>query len=71
VHEVFPTQINMVGYNIGGGAVGFFSKRTGVRFDLRYYNNVTSPVPSPDSSVCIGPCQLRYMTASVGVVLRR
>jgi hypothetical protein len=67
VHEVLPTQINMVGYNLGGGAIGFFSRRTGVRFDLRYYNNLTSP----DSKACFGPCQLRYMTASVGVVLRR
>ena len=67
VAAVFPTQINMVGYNLGGGAIGFFSRRTGVRFDLRYYNNLTSP----DSPAAIGPVQLRYMTASVGVVLRR
>jgi hypothetical protein len=68
VHAVFPTSVNMSGYNIGGGAIGFLSSRTGVRFDLRYYNNLGSSDPN---AACFGPCQLRYMTASVGVVLRR
>jgi len=68
VHAVFPTTLNTSGYNIGGGAIGFLSKRTGVRFDLRYYNNIGS---SDTNAACIGPCQVRYMTASVGVVLRR
>jgi hypothetical protein len=67
VHAVFPTSVNMSGYNIGGGAIGFLTNRTGVRFDLRYYNNLTSP----ENAASIGPVQLRYMTASVGVVLRR
>ncbi len=68
VAAVFPTTLNMSGYNIGGGAIGFLSKRTGVRFDVRYYNNVGS---SDTNTACFGPCQIRYMTASVGVVLRR
>jgi hypothetical protein len=68
VAEVFPTTVNMSGYNIGGGAIGFLSSRTGVRFDLRYYNNLGS---SDEKTACLGPCQLRYMTASVGVVFRR
>jgi hypothetical protein len=67
LHAVFPTSVNMSGYNIGGGAIGFLSSRTGVRFDLRYYNNLGSS----ENAACFGPCQLRYMTASVGVVLRR
>jgi hypothetical protein len=67
VAAVFPTPVNVSGYNIGGGAIGFLTKRTGVRFDLRYYNNLTSP----ENAASIGPVQLRYMTASVGVVLRR
>src|SRR5512132_213341 len=67
VHEVFTSTVNMTGYNIGGGAIGFFSQRTGIRFDLRYYNNLTAP----DNVPSIGPVNLRYMTASVGIVLRR
>jgi hypothetical protein len=68
VAAVFPTTLNMSGYNIGGGAIGFLSKRTGVRFDVRYYNNMGS---SETNAASIGPVQLRYMAASVGVVLRR
>jgi hypothetical protein len=67
VHTLTPFHTNIAGYNIGGGAIGFLSKRTGVRFDLRYHNNLTSP----ESAFSIGPLNLRYMTASVGIVLRR
>jgi hypothetical protein len=65
---VFPDTGNIPAFNIGGGAIGFLSKRTGVRFDLRYYNNLPQ---SEDACVSIGRCHLRYMTASVGVVIRR
>ncbi len=68
-HNVFPDKRNFPAFNIGGGAIGFLSKRTGVRFDLRYYNNLGEPTASPDS--CIGPCHLRYMTFTAGVVIRR
>ncbi|SRR6266545_1091553 len=67
VAAVFPTTANMSGYNIGGGAIGFLSERTGLRFDLRYYNNLGGD----PNAASIGPVQLRYMTASVGLVLRR
>ena len=66
---VFPDKRNMPAFNIGGGAIGFLSKRTGVRFDLRYYNNLGEPDAPPAS--CLGPCHLRYMTFTAGVVIRR
>ena len=59
---------NLFGYNIGGGAIGFFSRSTGVRFDLRYYSTVHGSDHGP---IAIGDVHLRYMTASVGVVIRR
>jgi hypothetical protein len=68
VAEVLPLHLNLAGFNIGGGAVGFFSQRTGVRFDLRYYSTVHGTDHGP---VAIGDVHLRYMTASVGVVIRR
>jgi hypothetical protein len=68
VADVFPTTLNMSGYNIGGGAIGFLSNRTGLRFEVRYFNNIGS---SDTNAASIGPVNLRYMTASVGVVLRR
>ena len=68
VHNVFPDAPKIAAFNIGGGAIGFLSKRTGLRFDLRYYSGLPH---SDQGGVAIGAVHLRYMTASVGVVLRR
>lgn len=64
---------NVVGFNVGGGAMGYFSKGTGVRFDLRYYSNLhgVDAVAGDQGAIAIGNVHLRYMTASVGLVLRR
>jgi hypothetical protein len=32
-----PVDDNSLGFNVGGGAIGFFSRRTGVRFELRHF----------------------------------
>ena len=69
VNNVFPDERNFPAFNIGGGAIGFLSKRTGVRFDLRYYSNLGEPTAASES--CIGTCHLRYMTFTAGVVIRR
>ena len=68
VADVFSTNRNFAAFNIGGGAVGFLSKRTGVRFDFRYYRSLSRSDQGP---VAIDAFHLRYMTASVGLVLRR
>ena len=66
---VFPVELNQPAFNIGGGAIGFFSQRTGVRFDVRYHSTLTK---SDEGPIAIGgPVHLRYMTASIGLVLRR
>jgi hypothetical protein len=62
-------DLNLWGYNIGGGAMGFFSERTGVRFDLRYYSTIRPT--DEDGAIIEDRVRLRYMTASVGVVFRR
>jgi hypothetical protein len=59
---------NLLGYNVGGGATGFFSDRTGVRFDLRHYGTLM-PTEAP-AGVAFGSVRLRYWTGSVGVVFR-
>lgn len=66
--DLFSTTINLWGYNIGGGAIGFFSQSTGVRFDFRYYSTVRG---TDHGAVAFGDVNLRYLTASVGVVIRR
>ena len=62
-------RLNAPGFNLGVGAIGFFSERTGVRFDVRYYSTFRRSsdlvTNDPDSAY------LRYMTASVGIVWRR
>jgi hypothetical protein len=65
--EGLPVSTRMSGFNIGGGAIGFFSPHTGVRFDLRYYGNLSRQGVALTSE----KVHLRYMTASVGLVVRR
>ena len=68
--EVFPLTINLVGYNVGGGAIGFLTRRTGVRFDVRYYSTVKGTYHGP-IALGDGDVHVRYMTASIGLVIRR
>jgi hypothetical protein len=62
LHENFPAL------NIGGGAVGFFTQRTGVRFDLRYYKRIGETTPG--FNVLDHP-DVSFMSLSAGVVIRR
>jgi hypothetical protein len=70
VNGVVPVaaQTTAAAFDIGGGAIGFFTKNTGVRFDLRYYRwlgrGSAQLLPNEAS-------QLSFMSASVGVVIRR
>jgi hypothetical protein len=66
--DLFPVDAGMAGFNIGGGAVGFLTKRTGVRFDLRYYSSLHD---TDKGFMAIGLARLHYMTASIGLVIRR
>jgi hypothetical protein len=68
--DVLPATANLFGYNIGGGVIGFLTKSTGVRFDLRYYSTVRGTDPG-NPPIANGDVNLRYMTMSVGVVIRR
>jgi hypothetical protein len=67
--DVLGVHLNLAGFNIGGGAIGFLSQRTGVRFDVRYFKTVHDTDHGP--GVSIGDVHLGYMTATVGVVIRR
>jgi hypothetical protein len=63
-----PVDDDSVGFNIGGGAIGFLSPRTGVRFELRHFrtfdrepNEVSAEVSS----------KLSFWRLTVGLVIRR
>jgi hypothetical protein len=66
--DILPVSTNLLGYNIGGGAVGFLTERAGLRFDLRYFSNLKPS--NSDEGIAIGRVQLRYWTASAGVVFK-
>jgi len=63
-----PVRASMAGFNVGGGAIGFLTTRTGVRFDLRYSSTLRG---TDQGLMAIGPARLHYMSASVGLVIRR
>lgn len=69
--ELFAKPVNLWGYNIGGGAVGFLSDRVGLRFDLRYFSEV-QPKDDPEivGIFSFAPVELSYWTTSIGVVIR-
>jgi hypothetical protein len=67
IPNLFPLNENLLGYNVGGGAVGFITDRTGLRFDLRFYSALSR---TDEAGVAFGPTRLRYWTGAVGVVFR-
>jgi hypothetical protein len=69
--DVSPINLNLVGMNLGGGAVGFVSDRVGLRFDLRYFRKIEGPDEQTlNPPVSFGPIRLRYWTTSFGVVFK-
>jgi hypothetical protein len=58
---------NVLGYNIGGGAVGFITDRTGIRFEARGFSYVKS---AETQGVSLDRETMHYWTANFGVVLR-
>jgi hypothetical protein len=71
IDALTPLNANLAGFNLGGGAVGFLSQHTGVRFDLRYYGTLHGTVRDAADTISTGPIRLHYLTASIGVVIRR
>jgi hypothetical protein len=69
--NILPVDLNLVGMNLGGGAVGFLTEKVGVRFDLRYFRKIEGPDEETlDPPPAIGPIRLRYWTMSFGVVFK-
>ena len=58
---------NSLGLQVGGGAVGLITNRTGVRFDLRHVRSLSR---TTDELTLERRSQLGFWRASVGVVLR-
>ena len=66
-----PLRGNLLGYNIGGGAVGLLTDNVGVRFDLRYFRVPPGQTPTESTPTVGDRVSLHYWTATVGVVFKR
>jgi outer membrane protein with beta-barrel domain len=58
---------NSLGFNVGGGAIGFLTRRTGVRFELRHFRTFER---EPSEFGDVGP-RVGFWRFTVGVVIRR
>lgn len=64
---LFPVDENLLGINIGAGAIGMVTPRTGLRFDVRFLK-ATSGADGPFARA--GLSSLSFWRATAGVVLR-
>jgi hypothetical protein len=69
--SLLPVRATMPGFTIGGGAIGFLSQGTGVRFDVRYHGGLRRDPGSNPLNGFSQDLHLRYMTAEIGLVIRR
>jgi len=60
---------NMLGWDAGGGVMGYFTNHVGLRGDLRYLR-ATSDFSTGISSLDLSGNRLHFWRASVGVVIR-
>ena len=58
---------NLSAFNVGGGVIGMLSRRTGVRWDLRYLRGIGS---AEGGGTLTGGAKLTYWRASMAVVIR-
>jgi hypothetical protein len=66
--EVLPTvDDNSLAFNVGGGAIGFLTPRTGVRFELRHFRTFDREVNELRGLLP----RLSFWRMTVGVVIRR
>jgi len=64
---VLDTRANLLGLDIGGGAIGFVSPRAGARFELRHFKTLTNDA----RAVTIGgTTRLSFWRLTAGLVLR-
>lgn len=66
--EIFGRAKNSIGMNVGGGAVGFITDRTGVRFEVRHFRSLER-----DENKLTGErvSLLGFWRATAGIVIKR
>jgi hypothetical protein len=67
VAEFQTLDSNLLALNLGGGAIGMLSNRTGLQFELRHFRNLSFD----DSTTTSGQStRISFWRATVGVVIR-
>jgi hypothetical protein len=67
VQKIFPVNSNLFGANLGGGVFGPLSDTTSLRFDLRFFKNLSGE----DEPIVRGATtRLSFWRATIGVSLR-
>ncbi len=62
------SSTNDLGWNAGGGVMGYFSDHVGLRGDIRYLRNIENN--STSTSLDFDPGSFHFWRASIGVVIR-
>lgn len=68
VFRVAPFRSKLLGLTVGGGAEGFLTDRVGLRWDLRYFRELTGN--NGGGTLGGGDTDLRFWRASMGVVIK-
>jgi hypothetical protein len=68
VLDVATFNKNLLGWNLGGGAIGEVSDRIGVRWDLRYFRSINRT--GEDTSISFGSERLSFWRASMALLIR-
>lgn len=58
------------GFNLGAGAMGFFSDHVGLRGDVRYFRTINDDDSSFDSGLDLDLGSFDFWRASIGLVIR-
>ena len=64
--DLFPVDRNLLGLTIGGGALGFLTERTGLRFDIRHIRAISGA----ENPFVPGVSRLSFWRATAGVTIR-
>ena len=66
--DLFEVDSTNWGFDVGAGAMFFFSDRVGLRGDVRYFRSLQDD--TPDNDFDVGLADFRYWRGTVGVTFR-
>jgi hypothetical protein len=66
IGNIFNTNSNLLGLDVGAGVIGFVSPRAGARFELRHFKNLSKD----NAAVTFGSTRLSFWRLTAGLVLK-